>query len=196
MKLLDLFKQNMLDTKQYILSKLSELSSDGISGNAGTATKLESARTISLDGQAAGSASFDGSKDVSINVSSVKADTAVADNAGNNIQDTYIAHSIINTAVDADTLTNNHSYQIATTAMTNMPTTDYGSLVVYDNGTTVIQTFYPDTGDKLYLRARKGSSWTSWVFPDADNASTVNGHTVSSDVPAKAKFTDTTYENA
>lgn len=39
-----------------------------ISGNAGSATKLQTARTISLTGDAVGSASFDGSKDISITV--------------------------------------------------------------------------------------------------------------------------------
>lgn len=47
-----------------------------VSGNAGTATKLASARTISLTGDATGSASFDGSANVSIN-------TSVADNSHN-----------------------------------------------------------------------------------------------------------------
>ena len=38
-----------------------------VSGNSGTATKLETARTISLSGNATGSVSFDGSANVSIN---------------------------------------------------------------------------------------------------------------------------------
>ena len=47
-----------------------------ISGNSATATKLATARTISLTGKAAGSTSFDGSANASINVTSVNADTA------------------------------------------------------------------------------------------------------------------------
>lgn len=43
---------------------------------ADTATKLQTARTLSLTGKAAGSATFDGSADASINVKSVNADTA------------------------------------------------------------------------------------------------------------------------
>lgn len=39
-----------------------------VSGNAGTATKLQTARTITLSGDAIGSASFDGSANISINV--------------------------------------------------------------------------------------------------------------------------------
>ena len=47
-----------------------------LNGNAATATKLQTARTLSLTGKAAGSATFDGSANASINVTSVNADTA------------------------------------------------------------------------------------------------------------------------
>lgn len=48
----------------------------GISGNAATATKLQTPRTLSLTGKASGSATFDGSANAAINVTSVNADTA------------------------------------------------------------------------------------------------------------------------
>lgn len=48
----------------------------GIAGNAATATKLQTPRTLSLTGKAAGSATFDGSANAAINVTSVNADTA------------------------------------------------------------------------------------------------------------------------
>ena len=48
----------------------------GISGNAATASKLATSRTLSLTGKAAGSTSFDGSANATINVTSVNADTA------------------------------------------------------------------------------------------------------------------------
>ena len=48
----------------------------GIAGNAATATKLQTPRTLSLTGKAAGSATFDGSSNAAINVTSVNADTA------------------------------------------------------------------------------------------------------------------------
>lgn len=48
----------------------------GIAGNAATASKLASPRTLSLTGKAAGSATFDGSANAAINVTSVNADTA------------------------------------------------------------------------------------------------------------------------
>lgn len=64
-----------------------------LNGNASTATKLATPRTLSLSGKAAGSATFDGSANVSINVTSVNADTATKatrDSAGNVITDTYL----------------------------------------------------------------------------------------------------------
>lgn len=48
----------------------------GIAGNAATASKLASPRTLGLTGKAAGSTSFDGSSNAAINVTSVNADTA------------------------------------------------------------------------------------------------------------------------
>ena len=44
-----------------------------VSGNAGSASKLQTARTISLSGGASGSASFDGSKNIDINVTKIDA---------------------------------------------------------------------------------------------------------------------------
>lgn len=48
----------------------------GIAGNAATASKLATPRTLSLTGNASGSATFDGSANATINVTSVNADTA------------------------------------------------------------------------------------------------------------------------
>ena|GEM_PF-1149555 len=50
--------------------------SGSLNGNANTASKLQTARTLSLTGKASGSASFDGSANASINVTSVDADSA------------------------------------------------------------------------------------------------------------------------
>lgn len=47
-----------------------------LNGNASTATKLATPRTLSLSGKAAGSTTFDGSANVTINVTNVNADTA------------------------------------------------------------------------------------------------------------------------
>lgn len=64
-------------------------------GNAVSATKLQTARTLSLTGKATGSTTFDGSANASINVTFVNADTAsraINDGVGNNIADTYVRH--------------------------------------------------------------------------------------------------------
>lgn len=47
-----------------------------LNGNAATASKLATPRTLSLTGKAAGSTTFDGSANVTINVTNVNADTA------------------------------------------------------------------------------------------------------------------------
>ena len=47
-----------------------------LNGNSATATKLQTPRTLSLTGKAAGSTTFDGSSNASINVTSVNADSA------------------------------------------------------------------------------------------------------------------------
>lgn len=47
-----------------------------LNGNAATATKLQTARTLALTGKATGATTFDGAANASINVTSVDADTA------------------------------------------------------------------------------------------------------------------------
>lgn len=64
-----------------------------ITGNASTATKLVTPRTLALTGKVAGSATFDGSTNTSINVTSVNADSATNDGNGANIANTYLKKS-------------------------------------------------------------------------------------------------------
>lgn len=48
-----------------------------------------------------------------------------------------------------------------------------------------------------YWRNAIGKTWQAWKsFSDGGNSATVNGYTVNSNVPANAKFTDTTYSVA
>ncbi|MFW9601742.1 MAG: tail fiber protein, partial [Prevotella sp.] len=49
-----------------------------ISGNAGTASKLETARNIQLSGAVSGTASFDGSANISITTTATAATTSAA----------------------------------------------------------------------------------------------------------------------
>ena len=57
-------------------SKVAASTADTCTGNAATASKLATPRTLSLTGKAAGSTTFDGSANAAINVTSVNADTA------------------------------------------------------------------------------------------------------------------------
>jgi hypothetical protein len=60
-----------------------------LDGNANTATKLATARTISLTGNASGSATFDGSGNISIDTTVSQATKATQDASGNVITSTY-----------------------------------------------------------------------------------------------------------
>lgn len=72
----DLSRATDLDKQKLPIQTVNGVSPDSngnisitsVSGNAGTATKLKTARTISLSGDATGSASFDGSANKSISV--------------------------------------------------------------------------------------------------------------------------------
>lgn len=90
-----------LGTQEAAHEKDKSAHSTGISGNAATATKLNTARTIAISGKVTGAATaFDGSKNISINTTAVTADnctgnSATATNAtndsyGQNIRSTYI----------------------------------------------------------------------------------------------------------
>jgi len=72
-----------------------------ISGNAATATKLATARTISLTGDASGSASFDGSSNISIN-------TNVSYSSNSDKLDGYHASEFVKKS--GDTMTGNLSF--------------------------------------------------------------------------------------
>ena len=61
-----------------------------LNGNAATATKLSTARKINITGNATGSAGFDGTSDVNINVTVNSATKAVNDGNGANIASTYV----------------------------------------------------------------------------------------------------------
>jgi len=75
-----------------------------LSGNASTATKLATARTISLSGNVTGSVSFDGSSDVSITttVASLPADVTITNNlnVGGDLNVTGSINSVSTTEVN------------------------------------------------------------------------------------------------
>ena len=80
----------------------------------------------------------------------------------------YIRQYVITTATDWNTLTNTGIYHIKTTACTNCPTTNWGTLYVSGEG-TVFQIWIPDVSlDSIYKRYNSGgwSAWTNLTSPD------------------------------
>lgn len=80
-----------------------------VSDTAVSASKLATARTISLTGNASGSAVFDGSGNVSIDTTISKATKAVQDASGNVISDTYATKDYVDKTTKpgvADTIAN------------------------------------------------------------------------------------------
>ena len=74
----------------------------------------------------------------------------------------YIRQYVITTATDWNTLTNTGIYHIKTTACTNCPTTNWGTLYVSGEG-TVFQIWIPDVSlDSIYKRY-KSSGWSAWT---------------------------------
>ena len=71
----------------------------------------------------------------------------------------------------------------------------YGLLDVRIYGSIFYQTMMFENGIMIHRARIAGvGDWSSWQkLNDGGNAATVNGHSVNSDVPANAKFTDTTY---
>lgn len=74
----------------------------------------------------------------------------------------YIRQYVITTATDWNILTNTGIYHIKTTACTNCPTTNWGTLYVSGEG-TVFQIWIPDVSlNKMYKRYNSGG-WSDWA---------------------------------
>lgn len=148
----------------------------GIAGNAATASKLLTPRTISLTGKAAGSTSFDGSSNASINVTSVNADTANKLSTARKINITGNATGAANFDGTGDaniSVTVNESKHAATATTVNatapnggaadlafgtMAVNDYARIRVYgkdDNGALEIATADAGT-EPIYARQYAG----------------------------------------
>ena len=146
-------------------------------GNAATATKLASPRTISLSGKAAGSTTFDGSSNAAINVTSVNADTASKLSTAHKINITGDATgaAAFDGSSDANiSVTVNESKHAAAATTVNatapnggaadlafgtMAVNDYARIRVYgkdDNGALEIATADAGT-EPIYARQYRGS---------------------------------------
>lgn len=103
-----------------------------VSGNAGTATKLQTPRNIALAGDVTGSANFDGSGNISITAT-------VADDSHNhiiaNVDGLQSALDSIDTHLSE--LTNDRIYYCGTTSGTNTYTAANNKIAAYTEGLTV-----------------------------------------------------------
>lgn len=155
-----------------------------LNGNAATATKLATPRTLSLSGKAAGSATFDGSANASINVTSVNADTATTannDSAGNNIANTYVRHYQNIGEKDLNDLKIGGLYanplNVNATAERHYPEVNHaGSIFVINNGAngddgcTQVYTTYDSHNSykrEYDVNSKTWSAWRRYAFEDS-----------------------------
>ena len=168
-------------TTAFVTTALSNKTS--VSGNAGTATKLKNARTITLDGDVSGSVSFDGSDNVTIT-------TTVADDSHNhtianvdNLQANLDAKAplaspaLVGTPTAPTATAGTNTTQIATTAFVTTAVANKTSVAsatsaskLTSNGGSATQPIYFENG-----------------VPKATN------YSLEASVPSGAKFTDTVY---
>lgn len=112
-----------------------------VSGNAGTASKLATARTITLGGNASGSVSFDGSGDVTLTVTNSTA-SACSGNA-----------STATTASTANALNTANSYQVSSLGVGTAASGTAGEIRATNN----ITAYYSDGRLKTVLGSIKGA---------------------------------------
>lgn len=127
-----------------------------VSGNAGTATKLATAQTISLTGDVTGSASFDGSQAVSINAT-------VADNSHNHDNSTI-------TSIDASKITS------GTIDIERLPKGALERLVIAENQAARFQLTSSDVqeGDTV----KQEDTGVMYFVVDVNNLNNENGYKV------------------
>lgn len=139
-------------------SKVAASTADTCTGNASTATKLQTPRTISLTGNASGSANFDGSGNISINTT---VNNSAAANALN--IDTY-------RPADANVQHGDGKirYFLATSAMSkNKPPTGDGQIIDLAWDTNFgwdCQLFVNNTTGRLNMRGQIKGEWTDWLI--------------------------------
>jgi len=138
-------------------------------GNASSADKWETARTLSLSGRAAGSVSMDGSANATLNVTDVGlADKATADANGNNISDTYFKYTgKTSMAGDGSLWTRNGTkeyLQALPDALSGAY--NYGQCISFatpDNRLDVYASHTASNGDGLYYRSGYGTDKKGWA---------------------------------
>lgn len=138
-------------------------------GNAASADKWKTARTLSLSGRAAGSVSMDGSANVTLNVTDVGlADKATADANGNNISNTYFKYTgKTGTAGDGSLWTRNGTKEYSQALPDALSGAyNYGQCISFatpDNRLDVYASHTASNGDGLYYRSGYGTDKKGWA---------------------------------
>lgn len=138
-------------------------------GNASSADKWKTARTLSLGGRASGSVSMDGSANVTLNVNDVSlADKATADANGNNISDTYFKYTgKTGTAGDGSLWTRNGTKEYSAALPDALSGAyNYGQCISFatpDNRLDVYASHNASNGDGLYYRSGYGTDKKDWA---------------------------------
>lgn len=170
-----------LGTQEAAHEKDKSAHSTGIAGNAATATKLNTARTIAISGKVTGAATaFDGSKNISINTTAVTADNctgnsatatyatsagsatsasnatnATNDNAGQNIRNTYIKNLSISGRTITFTRGDNTTGQIITQDTSKEYDVMVGASSYYNGASGLVPA--PESGDNTRFLAGDGT---------------------------------------
>ena len=153
---------------------------EGVAESAISAEKLSNARTIALAGDATGSATFDGSEDISISVT-------VADDSHN--------HTVENID-NLETLLASKAAIVSPTftGAPKAPTATAGTNTTQSATTAFVTTAVNTAVDGAVYGPETSSVGNIAIFNDANgNSVSDSGFTIASSVPADAKFTDTTY---
>lgn len=138
-------------------------------GNAASADKWKTARTLSLGGRASGSVSMDGSTNVTLNVNDVSlADKATADADGNNISNTYFKYTgKTDTAGDDSLWTRNGTKEYSAALPDALSGAyHYGQCISFatpDNRLDVYASHNASNGDGLYYRSGYGTDKKGWA---------------------------------
>ncbi|WP_302349478.1 hypothetical protein [uncultured Megasphaera sp.] len=141
----------------------------GFVGNASSADKWKTARTLSLGGRASGSVSMDGSANVTLNVNDVSlADKATADANGNDISDTYFkCTGKTGTDGDGSLWTRNGTKEYSAALPDALSGAyNYGQCISFatpDNRLDVYASHTASNGDGLYYRSGYGTDKKGWA---------------------------------
>lgn len=158
-----------------------------------SAQKLSTARKINITGNATGAATFDGTSDVSINVSvsqAAHADKATADANGNELANAqrYMHVYDLPNNTDFNNVKTTGIYTCTQNSYTNRPASSWGVLRVYWFSDNVKQEYVPDNRYEVYERYFTGGKWNTWSKINAANADTATSATTAGNVSNKIYY--------